>query len=156
MLGAVYYLLLSINYLQQVFGNALNMKKIVYVGLFTLIMSLVSLSARAESTVGYFGFEPDIITNYIGASSKKMGYVRVTVDLMLSNNSDIAIVEHHTPLLRDAIVEIFSKEPEEKIKSLTGREEIRAKCIEKLKSLLKEETGQEIIREVLFTKYLYH
>ena len=26
----------------------------------------------------------------------------------------------------------------------------------KLKSLLKEETGQEIIREVLFTKYLYH
>ena len=48
------------------------------------------------------------------------------------------------------------KEPEEKIKSLTGREEIRAKCAEKLKSLLKEETGQEIIREVLFTKYLYH
>jgi flagellar FliL protein len=75
---------------------------------------------------------------------------------MLSDNSDIAVVEHHTPLLRDAIVEILSKEPEEKIKSLTGREEIRAKCIEKLKSLLKEETGQEIIREVLFTKYLYH
>ena len=31
MLGAVYYLLLSINYLQQVFGNALNMKKIVVI-----------------------------------------------------------------------------------------------------------------------------
>ena len=97
----------------------------------------MSLTARAESTVGYFGFEPDIITNYIGASSKKMGYVRVTIDLMLNNTSDIAIVEHHTPLLRDALVEIFSKEPEEKIKSLTGREEIRAKCAEKLKSIIK-------------------
>jgi flagellar FliL protein len=85
-----------------------------------------------------------------------MGYVRVTIDLMLTDTSDIAVVEHHTPLLRDALVEILSKEPEEKIKSLTGREEIRAKCAEKLKSLLKEETGQEIIREVLFTKYLYH
>ncbi|ALS33851.1 flagellar FliL protein [Pseudoalteromonas translucida KMM 520] len=106
--------------------------------------------------MGYFGFEPDIITNYIGASSKKMGYVRITIDLMLNNASDIATVEHHTPLLRDALVEILSKEPEDKIKSLSGREEIRVKSAVKLKSLLKEETGQEIIREVLFTKYLYH
>lgn len=132
------------------------MKKTVFTGLFVLLVSLTSLSARAESTVGYFGFEPDIITNYIGPSSKKMGYVRVTVDLMLNKTSDIAIVEHHTPLLRDALVEILSKEPENKIKSLTGREQIRLKSAEKLKSLLKEETGQEIIRDLLFTKYLYH
>ncbi|BDF95454.1 flagellar basal body-associated protein FliL [Pseudoalteromonas sp. KAN5] len=112
--------------------------------------------SRAESTVGYFGFEPDIITNYIGQGNKKLGYVRITVDLMLSDMSTIAIVEHHTPLLRDALVEILSKEPEEKIKSLTGREEIRKRCADKLKTLLKQETGQEIIREVLFTKYLYH
>ena len=131
------------------------MKKTVFTGLFILLVSLTSLSARAESTVGYFGFEPDIITNYIGPSSKKMGYVRVTVDLMLNKTSDIAIVEHHTPLLRDALVEILSKEPENKIKSLTGREQIRLKSAEKLKSLLKEETGQEIIRDLLFTKYLY-
>ncbi|TMO97202.1 flagellar basal body-associated protein FliL [Pseudoalteromonas sp. S3260] len=132
------------------------MKKTVFTGLFILLVSLTSLSARAESTVGYFGFEPDIITNYIGPSSKQMGYVRVTVDLMLNKKSDIAIVEHHTPLLRDALVEILSKEPENKIKSLTGREQIRLKSAEKLKSLLKEETGQEIIRDLLFTKYLYH
>ncbi|MGE6461144.1 flagellar basal body-associated protein FliL [Pseudoalteromonas tetraodonis] len=132
------------------------MKKTVFAGLFILLVSLTSLSARAESTVGYFGFEPDIITNYIGPSSKKMGYVRVTVDLMLNKTSDIAIVEHHTPLLRDALVEILSKEPENKIKSLTGREQIRLKSAEKLKSLLKEETGHEIIRDLLFTKYLYH
>ena len=35
-------------------------------------------------------------------------------------------------------------------------EEIRKRCTAKLKSLLKQETGQEIVREVLFTKYLYH
>ena len=132
------------------------MKKTVFTGLFILLVSLTSLSARAESTVGYFGFEPDIITNYIGPSSKQMGYVRVTVDLMLNKTSDIAIVEHHTPLLRDALVEILSKEHENKIKSLTGREQIRLKSAEKLKSLLKEETGHEIIRDLLFTKYLYH
>jgi flagellar FliL protein len=113
-------------------------------------------TVKAESNIGYFGFEPDIITNYIGQSNKKLGYVRVTVDLMLNDVSDIPVVEHHTPLLRDAIVQILSKEPEESIKSLTGREEIRKRCADKLKALLKEETGSDIIREVLFTKYLYH
>ncbi|WP_404936064.1 flagellar basal body-associated protein FliL [Pseudoalteromonas sp. 0303] len=121
-----------------------------------LLVTATSWSVRAESNVGYFGFEPDIITNYIGQGNKKLGYVRITVDLMLNDLSDIAIVEHHTPLLRDAIVEILSKEPVENIKSLTGREEIRKRCTEKLKALLKQETGQEIVREVLFTKYLYH
>ena len=114
-----------------------------------LLVTATSWSVRAESNVGYFGFEPDIITNYIGQGNKKLGYVRITVDLMLNDLSDIAIVEHHTPLLRDAIVEILSKEPEENIKSLTGREEIRKRCTEKLKALLKQETGQEI---VLFLK----
>ncbi|MAD89355.1 MAG: flagellar basal body-associated protein FliL [Pseudomonadota bacterium] len=126
-------------------------------GLFALLLlTLSSTSVRAEGNVGYFGFEPDIITNYIGQSNKKLGYIRVTVDLMLTDVKNIAIVEHHTPLLRDAIVQILSKEPEETIKSLTGREEIRQRCAEKLKKLLKDETGEEIIREVLFTKYLYH
>ena len=121
-----------------------------------LLVTATSWSVRAESNVGYFGFEPDIITNYIGQGNKKLGYVRITVDLMLNDMADISVVEHHTPLLRDAIVEILSKEPEENIKSLTGREEIRKRCTEKLKALLKQETGQEIVREVLFTKYLYH
>lgn len=122
--------------------------------LFVFVLAVPN--TKAESNVGYFGFEPDIITNYIGQSNKKLGYVRVTVDLMLNDVSDIPVVEHHTPLLRDAIVQILSKEPEESIKSLTGREEIRRRCADKLKALLKEETGSDIIREVLFTKYLYH
>lgn len=128
----------------------------IYLISMLLVGATTSWSVRAESNVGYFGFEPDIITNYIGQGNKKLGYVRITVDLMLNDMADISVVEHHTPLLRDAIVEILSKEPEENIKSLTGREEIRKRCTQKLKALLKQETGQEIVREVLFTKYLYH
>ncbi|WP_105167106.1 flagellar basal body-associated protein FliL [Pseudoalteromonas sp. T1lg23B] len=132
------------------------MNKPYYLLVAILMLTVSSFGARANSNVGYFGFEPDIITNYIGQSNKKLGYVRVTVDLMLDDVSNIGVVEHHTPLLRDAIVQILSKEPEETIKSLTGREEIRRRCTDRLKNLLKEETGEEIIRDVLFTKYLYH
>lgn len=121
-----------------------------------ITFTLISFTSSAASNLGYYGFEPDITTNYIGTSNKKLGFVRVTVELMLLDMSNLEIVEHHTPLLRDAIVEILSKEPEDKVKSLVGREEIRKKCAEAIKKLLKVETGQEIIRDVLFTKYLYN
>ncbi|AIY64853.1 flagellar basal body-associated protein FliL [Pseudoalteromonas piratica] len=124
--------------------------------LITLILSLSTPKVLAASNFGYFGFEPDIITNYIATSNKKLGYVRVTVELMIKDMGNLEVVEHHSPLLRDAIVEIISKEQEERVKSLTGREEIRKKCSDRIKELLKEETGQEVVHDVLFTKYLYY
>lgn len=124
--------------------------------LITLFLSLSAPKAEAASNFGYFGFEPDIITNYIATSNKNLGYVRVTVELMIKDMGNLEVVEHHSPLLRDAIVEIISKEQEERVKSLKGREDIRKKCSERIKELLKEETGQEVVHDVLFTKYLYY
>lgn len=123
---------------------------------FALFIALSATKANAASNYGYFGFEPDIITNYIATSNKKLGYVRVTIELMIKDMGNLEVVEHHSPLLRDAIVQIISKEPEDRVKSLTGREEIRKKCTDRIKELLKEETGQEVVHDVLFTKYLYY
>ena len=126
----------------------------IYLISMLVIGATTSFSTRAESNVGYFGFEPDIITNYIGQGNKKLGYVRIT-DLMLNDISDIGVVEHHTPLLRDAIVEILSKEPEENISRSRAEKKLKA-LYRKTQSTVKTGTGQEIVREVLFTKYLYH
>ena len=79
-----------------------------------LLMPLTSKSAD----YAYFGFEPDIITNYV-AAKKKMGYVRLTVELMVPSQN-IGVVEHHSPLLRDAIITIIGQQPEAKIKSIKG------------------------------------
>lgn len=129
------------------------MKQLILIA--PLLFLLTSTKSLAEDTFAYFGFEPDIITNYI-TSKKKPGYVRITVELMLRDAAYIEVVEHHSPLLRDAIVDILGKEPEDKVKSLKGREEVRAMCTQKVKELLKKETGNEIIRDVIFTNYLYH
>lgn len=122
----------------------------------TLIAFLLAFAHTAQSReAAYFGLEPDIITNYLGTNSKKIGYVRVTVELMLSSSSHIEAAEHHAPLLRATAIEIFGRQSEEQVKSLTGREEIRRACLEELRKLMKAETGDEMIRDVIFTKYLY-
>ena len=103
----------------------------------------------------YFAFEPDITTNYI-TSDNKIGFVRITMEAMVKNANDLAIVEHHAPLLRAAVVEILGEQTEGKIKSMMGKLEIRELCLETLNQLLEEETGKKLIVRLLFTKYLHH
>lgn len=119
--------------------------------LIVLSFFLTSLSIKA-SDYAYFGFEPDIVTNYVPAK-KKMGYVRLTVESMVES-ANLAIVEHHSPLLRDAIIDIIGKQPEAKIKSIKGRSEIQLLCEEQVKELLTKETGQPLIKKSLFTQWL--
>ena len=118
-----------------------------------LICSLLAFTQVKAAEYAYFGFEPDIITNYI-TTKKKMGYVRLTVELMLEDSNSLEVVEHHSPLLRDAIINIIGQQPESKIKSINGRYEIQGLCEDKVKALLAKETGQPLVRKLLFTQWL--
>jgi flagellar FliL protein len=104
----------------------------------------------------YFSLEPDIVTNYLSANARNLGFVRISIELMLEDAEYLEAAEHHSPLLRAAAIELIGRQAEEKIKSLTGREDIRRLCLEKLKVLMLKETGSEAIKDVIFTKYLYH
>lgn len=112
-------------------------------------------NAQDKPSFAYLGLEPDIVTNYIGPTSRKLGYVRVTVELMIYDVELLEIAEHHMPLLRSTAIEIFGRQPEEKVKSLTGREDIRRAILKALQNHMKQETGAEVIKDVIFTKYLY-
>ena len=120
----------------------------------TILCFSISITHNAKAyEVAYYGFEPSIVTNYV-AVKKKMGFVRVTVELMIENADNYEVVEHHSPLLRDAIINIIGQQPEAKIKSINGRYEIRELCEKKIKSLLKKETGHPLIKKLLFTQWL--
>ena len=118
-----------------------------------LLLTTVTSERAQSADYAYFGFEPQIITNYI-AVKKKMGYVRLTVELMIEDGSNYEAVEHHAPLLRDAIITIIGQQPEAKIKSINGRHEIQRLCEEKVKNLLSKETGKPLIKKLLFTQWL--
>ena len=126
------------------------MNKLLFV-IFFITASFFSINTHA-SNYAYYGFEPDIVTNYV-AAKKKMGFVRLTVELMVDGDN-LDIVQHHSPLLRDAIITIIGKQPEAKVKSIKGRSEIQLLCEEQVKSLLTKETGKPLIKKLLFTQWL--
>jgi flagellar FliL protein len=80
--------------------------------------------------------------------------VRLTVELMIHDSSNYEAVEHHAPLLRDAIITIIGQQTEAKIKSINGRHEIQKLCEDKVKTLLQKETGKTLIKKLLFTQWL--
>ena len=124
-----------------------------YLFFFSFLLTLSASVPQAKaSNYAYFGFEPDIITNYV-AVKKKMGYVRLTVELMVEGDN-LTIVEHHSPLLRDAIINIIGQQSEAKVKSMKGRAEIQLLCEEQVKELLIKETGEPLIKKLLFTQWL--
>jgi flagellar FliL protein len=124
-----------------------------YLFFFSFLLTLsANIPPVKASDYAYFGFEPDIITNYV-AVKKKMGYVRLTVELMVEGDN-LTIVEHHSPLLRDAIINIIGQQSEAKVKSIKGRAEIQLECEEQVKELLIKETGEPLIKKLLFTQWL--
>jgi flagellar FliL protein len=122
--------------------------------LLTLAFNVHAADEVALEDYAYYGFDPEIVTNYI-SNRQKMGFVRISVELMVKDPNDLVSIEHHDPLLRSAIVEILGNQDENKIKSLTGREEIRRECYEKINSLMEQETGRGFVVNLLFTRYLY-
>lgn len=111
--------------------------------------------ARSEQEIVYYGFDPDIVTNYVTSGRRSLGYIRVTIDLMVDDRKFLSDIEHHEPLILNTIIRIFNQQHEDKIKSLTGREEIRQTILQDLQQILERETGQQMVRDILFTKYLY-
>ena len=126
--------------------------------IFAPLLLLTALPAQAQKNVPevvYYGFDPDIVTNYVTENRRTLGYLRVSVELMLPSRDMLKTIEYHEPLILDTIIGILSKQSEEKVKSLHGREEIRLIILEQLQQVLRRETGQPMVQDVLFTKYLY-
>lgn len=130
--------------------------KLFFFALSLLLLTQAPASARQqEAEFVYYGFDPDIVTNYVSGNRRSLGYVRVTVELMVTDKALLPAIEHHEPLILDTIIGILSKQTEDTVKSLTGREQIRLTILTKLQEVLKRETGDTIIKDLLFTKYLY-
>ncbi|AAV81109.1 MAG: flagellar basal body-associated protein FliL [Idiomarinaceae bacterium] len=115
-----------------------------------------SVTVASADDVSYYGFEPDITTNYLKEGNDyRLGFIRVAIEVMVPDPSYVSVVEHHAPLLRNAFVTILSTATERQVRTMTGRDQLRLKCIERAKELMQQETGNPVIRDVLFTKYIY-
>ena len=102
----------------------------------------------------YFALDPDIVTNYI-KPGQRIGFVRVSVDLLVNSTNDYLTVEKHAPLIRDRIITVLGEQNEKEIKSFSEREAIRLRCLLEVNEVISAVVGSQPVQDLHFTKYLY-
>lgn len=120
---------------------------------FGLLSSSFSM-ANTGQQFAYFTLEPELTTNF-HTRGNRLGYIQVRIDVMVANPAHLGLIEQHQPLIRDVVVEMLGKQNEDTIRSLAGRENLRKLLVEEINNILLPETGQTLIADLLFTKYIY-
>ncbi|WP_164503514.1 flagellar basal body-associated FliL family protein [Pleionea sediminis] len=105
--------------------------------------------------VHYYDLDPNIITNYQKPPSRKLGFITIDVQFQVNSIENLDLLEYHKPLVEHTLINVINGLDEELVKSLDRRDEIREIVKVKLSEVLKEETGSEIVENVLFTKFIY-
>lgn len=120
---------------------------------FGLLIPSLSV-ANTDQQFAYFTLEPELTTNF-HTRGNRLGYIQVRIDVMATSPAHLGLIEQHQPLIRDVVVEMLGKQNEDTIRSLAGRENLRKLLVEEINNILLPETGQTLIADLLFTKYIY-
>lgn len=102
----------------------------------------------------YYQVDPNILTFYQN-SGKKLGYIVVQVQVVVRGQDNYDLVEFHLPLIQDTLIDFFNRQDEATVKDLKKREALRGQAASQVAKVLEEETGNNIVEDLLFTQYVF-
>lgn len=120
-----------------------------------LLLAGFSQSAFSQNTnVSYLLLDPDIITNYQKVGNP--GFVRISLELVIIESNRVSEVERLLPLFRERALNVLRQAKESKVKSMSGREQIRLLMLDDLIHESRRLLGENVFIDIVFSKYLYH
>lgn len=122
---------------------------VILVGL-CLMTASVSFASSSGAVAGpYIELKPAFVVNYGGVG--KIKYLKADISLRVDDPRAAAAVDHHAPLIRNALVLLFSRQTDETIGSVEGKEAMRQEALTEINRLLAEEAGPQVmVKDVLF------
>lgn len=121
--------------------------------LFALLMlPLAALAQTAAGEAHYVELKPSFVGT-IGPGPR-IQYLKVDVALRAEDAAGVARIQHHDPLIRNALVGLFARQTQENLASLEGKEQLRADALARVREVLEEEEGQPLVVDLLFTNLI--
>ncbi|MDQ7047996.1 MAG: flagellar basal body-associated FliL family protein [Enterobacterales bacterium] len=142
-------------------SQATWVKNLLIFGLFSFfLMHFQSIAEEdgeekpEEVPLMYFEVDPNILTFYQG-TGRKLGYVVVQVNIVVRGQDNYDLVELHLPLIQDRLIDFFNRQDKSVIQPFEEREKLRVGAKEAVSAVLKEETGKDVVENLLFTNYVF-
>lgn len=116
-----------------------------------LLLPGTSVASGGATAAGpYIELKPAFVVNYGGVG--KIKYLKAEISLRVDDPKAIEAVNHHMPLIRNALVLLFSRQTDEAMASVEGKETMRQEALAEVNRLLAEETAEPLaIKDVLFS-----
>ncbi len=128
------------------------MKKLIFI-LLILNASLVR-SEDEVSDITYVRLTKGMVLNYGDPSLTRLRYLKVDVQVRVLTPDDADVIEHHMPALQDALVMLFSAQDADTVRSIEGKENIRAMALSETQKVIEKEEGLPLIEDLLFTTFI--
>jgi flagellar FliL protein len=100
----------------------------------------------------YVDLEPSFTLNYGDLSRSR--YLQAAITLRVRDQASALEVTVHSDAIRHTIIMLFSRQPEDIIRSSSGRDQILEQALRDLQALMIKETGDALIDRVLFTSWV--
>ncbi len=121
------------------------------------LLCLLTFPALAEDSpastgTDYVDLEPAFTLNY--GDPRRIRYLQASITLRVEDTAAALDVTAHSDAIRHTIIMLFARQPEEKIKTSAGRDDILDQALQELQELMLKETGKTLIDRVLFTAFI--
>mgnify|MGYP000743012216 CR=1 FL=1 len=100
----------------------------------------------------YFEIKPAFVVNYGGPG--RLRYIKTSLTLRVDGDIGMRGIRHHLPQIRDVIVMTLTKQSEEDISSMEGKELVRLALLEAVQNVLAVEEGKHYISDLLFNSFI--
>lgn len=100
----------------------------------------------------YYPIKPPIVVNFSVRGRQRFLQVELTV--MTRDGSVVSAIELHQPMLRNALVLLYSGQDFAELQTAEGKELLRQATLQELQRLLEKEIGRPGIEQALFTNFV--
>jgi len=109
---------------------------------------------RVSKGTSYLKLSNDMVVNYGDPSLGRLRYLKFAVNVRVEDSITGDIVGYHQPALLDSLIMLFSSQPDARVNSAVGKEEIRQLALVELRRIMKREEGEEYIEDLLFVRFI--
>lgn len=113
----------------------------------------VAKTAKAEKRAPlYLAFEPAFVVNF--QDEQSLRFLQVEVQVMAYRQDELDALTASGPMVRDALLMLFSDQAFETLATREGKERLRVQALEELRRIVLDRTGKGGLEAVYFTSFV--
>jgi flagellar FliL protein len=109
-------------------------------------------AAAVEKTALYLPLDPAFVVNLRDGDSLR--YLQVGITLMAHDSKVFDVVKEADPVIRDALLSLFSSESYTTMIDPAGRTQLQAKALATVQKIVKERLGRPGVEGLYFTSFV--